>query len=766
VSDRRRNRRASSQARRLYLNNNATATRLIRTLQQTAVLFLAVFGFLFCMVTGYGLAVETARAVWTAIAFVPLYHRLPEQTPRNPASGLLSPGAVLGVAECRFVRAGYLLLIDQALGSLSLHLPDFLQTQMQTFDAQQTVELTTTGLQAVLYLTTLLAGYFVICRPSALGLAISTLPLLLPVPFYSLAPAVLPFFCLAAAHFMLYVHNSAGRVFSTDLQAEESPPVQNAKAESDTARPVQSVLSLFALPLVVLAALLACWVLPQKGYVRPAGIESLRQKILSLEIGGKNAQKSNNGLTHGDLRSLTNIRFTGECALKVRVSSERVFYLREYAGSLFTSDGWESVSETDYAHYAANFSGIAPQNLRSAAAAVGSAQFDSYTLSVRNVSATPRSIWTPDGLATTADEISGAIYVQDTALEFSSASGSADYSLEALSCAATLSPVPLADGQTDAASLKSAYLAVAGSEAGLSGAQGTDAQQVQSAAQAYLDYIFEIDTALPEETRQAAEQLCATYGLSLRCEDGVLNLYETCRDLYELLTGQCSYSYSPPDIPADADFATYFLEVSRRGYCVHFATTATVLLRSLGIPARYAEGYIVIPSDYEKQPDADGYLEIEDTHAHAWVEVFDPVQLEWIPMEMTASASGVSSSEDGDADETPDAETPSPTPTVEPTPTPEPTADATPSADAEETEEPGSTPMTESEDAQSSFESTPTPNPAEADDSATDGASQDGEGATGKRKRRRPPACVYGHCSYPRLLPAHCPPRFSGAKQP
>ena len=55
--------------------------------------------------------------------------------------------------------------------------------------------------------------------------------------------------------------------------------------------------------------------------------------------------------------------------------------------------------------------------------------------------------------------------------------------------------------------------------------------------------------------------------------------------------------------PEGADFATWFLQEAKSGYCVHFATTGTVLLRALGIPARYAEGYIVIQKDYEKQPD-------------------------------------------------------------------------------------------------------------------------------------------------------------------
>lgn len=68
---------------------------------------------------------------------------------------------------------------------------------------------------------------------------------------------------------------------------------------------------------------------------------------------------------------------------------------------------------------------------------------------------------------------------------------------------------------------------------------------------------------------------------------------------------------------------------------MHFATTATILLRALGIPARYAEGYVLTQQDLGKSRDEEGYLSVLDDKAHAWVEVYSPLQMEWIPVEMT-----------------------------------------------------------------------------------------------------------------------------------
>ena len=56
----------------------------------------------------------------------------------------------------------------------------------------------------------------------------------------------------------------------------------------------------------------------------------------------------------------------------------------------------------------------------------------------------------------------------------------------------------------------------------------------------------------------------------------------------------------------------------RRGYCQQYATTMTVLLRSLGIPARFVQGFL--PGERR----ADGVELVSNSRAHAWVEVYFP----------------------------------------------------------------------------------------------------------------------------------------------
>ncbi len=86
----------------------------------------------------------------------------------------------------------------------------------------------------------------------------------------------------------------------------------------------------------------------------------------------------------------------------------------------------------------------------------------------------------------------------------------------------------------------------------------------------------------------------------------VLNYFAT-QDFY--------YSRTPPLLhnnPVDE-----FLFKTKRGYCEHYASSFTVLMRLAGLPARVVTGY----QGGEINP-IDGYMTIRQSDAHAWSEVF------------------------------------------------------------------------------------------------------------------------------------------------
>lgn len=97
------------------------------------------------------------------------------------------------------------------------------------------------------------------------------------------------------------------------------------------------------------------------------------------------------------------------------------------------------------------------------------------------------------------------------------------------------------------------------------------------------------------------------------------------------------YSLEPGRLPDGKDYVEYFIYDNHKGYCAHYATAATLMLRALGVPARYCEGYCVGDTT-KRSSDGNEYVyHVTDMDAHAWVEVYIE-QYGWYPVEFTESS--------------------------------------------------------------------------------------------------------------------------------
>lgn len=141
----------------------------------------------------------------------------------------------------------------------------------------------------------------------------------------------------------------------------------------------------------------------------------------------------------------------------------------------------------------------------------------------------------------------------------------------------------------------------------------------------YDQFVQTYYTQLPDATFQAARERLAHWDVNdgMSREDVVATL------LYQVQRS-AQYDLNTPRMPEGADFAIWFLEESETGYCVHFASAMTVLLRAAGIPARYVTGYLV-------NPDPGQWTELGQRNAHAWTEYYLP-DLGWVPVEPTPGA--------------------------------------------------------------------------------------------------------------------------------
>ncbi|MBO6214611.1 MAG: transglutaminase domain-containing protein, partial [Lachnospiraceae bacterium] len=78
------------------------------------------------------------------------------------------------------------------------------------------------------------------------------------------------------------------------------------------------------------------------------------------------------------------------------------------------------------------------------------------------------------------------------------------------------------------------------------------------------------------------------------------------------------YSYNTKITPLPGDRIEQFLFYDQEGYCAHFASAMTLMLRAAGIPSRYCEGYHAAL----KKPGDSGRYEVTPNAAHAWTECY------------------------------------------------------------------------------------------------------------------------------------------------
>jgi hypothetical protein len=89
--------------------------------------------------------------------------------------------------------------------------------------------------------------------------------------------------------------------------------------------------------------------------------------------------------------------------------------------------------------------------------------------------------------------------------------------------------------------------------------------------------------------------------------------------VHELQSSRFTYDPDVLDVNCGTMSVAECFAVSKRGYCQHYATLMTVLLRSRGIPARFVQGFL--PGELDERT---GVEQVPNSNAHAWVEVYFP----------------------------------------------------------------------------------------------------------------------------------------------
>ncbi|OGO41686.1 MAG: hypothetical protein A2137_07255 [Chloroflexi bacterium RBG_16_58_8] len=141
--------------------------------------------------------------------------------------------------------------------------------------------------------------------------------------------------------------------------------------------------------------------------------------------------------------------------------------------------------------------------------------------------------------------------------------------------------------------------------------------------QSVTDYYLQLPPDFPDSVRQLSDNITrrarTPYAKVLAIIDYLIKI---------------PYSQSVEAPPRGADFVANFLFNQKSGFCLYYASAAAVMLRSEGVPARLAVGYL--PGDPGENP---GEYILRDRHYHAWPQVYFP-GYGWIDLEATPGGEG------------------------------------------------------------------------------------------------------------------------------
>jgi hypothetical protein len=141
----------------------------------------------------------------------------------------------------------------------------------------------------------------------------------------------------------------------------------------------------------------------------------------------------------------------------------------------------------------------------------------------------------------------------------------------------------------------------------------------------YPDWISERYLQLPDDFSQRVQTLAK------EITTGKETPYDKAVAINQYLRENYSYSETVPLAPPSMDIIEWFLFEQKQGFCSYFASAEVLLLRSVGIPARFAIGY----SEGESTGINNSYI-VREKNSHAWPEIYFS-GIGWVEFEPTSS---------------------------------------------------------------------------------------------------------------------------------
>ena len=286
--------------------------------------------------------------------------------------------------------------------------------------------------------------------------------------------------------------------------------------------------------------------------------------------------ETNDPLPEGDLRRDTASAQTGQTALTVEADTLKDMVLRGFVGDTFDGVRWSPLENETLSRYTELFYWLHERGFYGTVQPMLALEVVDdctvQTVQVTNVSACKRYAFLPTACRA-----------------------------ESLWRASRLSETPVATGETYTAQMPTCdKAALFAAQRKIAKQDGTDNDYLQ-AERAYAQFVYETALTVPDSTAQALKTVVAEEIKDKGLADKLCYVL----DFFH------RYTHTTAAVPFEGeDAVAWFLEKSKVGNDAMFASASALMLRYLGIPARYAEGYRV-ESETVKRSDA-----------HAWAEYY------------------------------------------------------------------------------------------------------------------------------------------------
>lgn len=303
-------------------------------------------------------------------------------------------------------------------------------------------------------------------------------------------------------------------------------------------------------------------------------------------------------LPEGDFRNYEERETSAHAALIVTMDDPQSLYLRGFTGAVFAGDQWEPLENQVLLNnkdllYWLNRNAFDP-NTQYAAATMG--VYSSGNITIQNIGACSLYQYVPYGLSLTDAPAAENLNTQGVPGD-----GQRIYTYRTV--------------RSDGADIQQVVQTLQTTEDNI-------ALSYRKAESAYRQFVYSFYLQIPQEARDMLEPQWQK----------VASIYEGTPDRQQAqecvlrFLGQCfPESGKPENLELPLGVA--------EGSMYQYATVAALTLRYFGIPARYAEGYVISQSMADSAV-AGEPMTVDSSCAQAWVEIYQD-GIGWIPMDLS-----------------------------------------------------------------------------------------------------------------------------------